>query len=70
MVKFKFFQSTKDHIAELYDLHQFESAAELLEFIDSLLADNKYLFLTQRVWKVVYTVHIQCKESQKLLTNG
>jgi len=30
-------------MAELCDLHQFESAAEHLEFIDSLLADNKYL---------------------------
>jgi len=33
-----------DNIAELCDLHHFESAAERLEFIDSLLADNKYLF--------------------------
>jgi len=37
-------QSLRDNIAELYDLHCFESAAERLEFIDSLLADNKYLF--------------------------
>jgi hypothetical protein len=29
---------------ELCDLHCVESAAERLEFIDSLLADNKYLF--------------------------
>jgi hypothetical protein len=29
---------------ELYDLHRIESAAERLELIDSLLADNKYLF--------------------------
>jgi hypothetical protein len=44
--KFKshFIQSVSDNIAELYDLHRFESAAERLEFIDSLLADNKYLF--------------------------
>ena len=34
-----------DNIAELYDLHRFESAAECLEFIASLLADNKNLFL-------------------------
>jgi hypothetical protein len=33
-----------DNIAELYDLHCFKSAAECLEFIHSLLADNKYLF--------------------------
>jgi len=60
-------QSARDHIAELYDLHHFESDTEHLEFIDSLLADNKYLFpvaehveggvrspdLTQRVSKAV-----------------
>jgi len=43
-VKSHFIQSARDNIAELYDLHHFESAAEHLEFIDSLLADNKYLF--------------------------
>jgi len=43
-VKSHFIQSARDNIAELYDLHRFESAAECLEFIDSLLADNKYLF--------------------------
>jgi hypothetical protein len=37
-------QSARDHRAELYNLHCFESEAECLEFIDSLLADNKYLF--------------------------
>ena len=37
-------QSARDNIAEHYDLHRFESAAERLEFIDSLLADNKNLF--------------------------
>jgi hypothetical protein len=31
-------------MAEVYDLHPFESAAECLEFIDSLLPDNQYLF--------------------------
>jgi len=35
-------QSARDNIAELDDLHRFESAAERLEFIHSLLADNKY----------------------------
>jgi len=44
-VKSHYIQSARDNIAELYDLHCFESAAERLEFIDSLLADNKYLFL-------------------------
>jgi len=43
-VKSHFIQSARDDIAELYDLHRFESAAEHLEFIDSLLAENKYLF--------------------------
>jgi hypothetical protein len=43
-VKSYFIQTSRDDIAELYDLHCFESATERLEFIDSLLADNKYLF--------------------------
>jgi hypothetical protein len=32
----------RDNIAELYDHHRFDSAAECLEFIDSLVADCKY----------------------------
>jgi len=44
MVKSHFIQSARDNIAVLHDLHRFESAAEHLEFIDSLLADNNYLF--------------------------
>jgi hypothetical protein len=43
-VKSHFIQSVRDNIAELCDLRPFESAAEHLEFLDSLLADNKYLF--------------------------
>jgi len=43
-VKSHFIQSARDNIAERYDLHRFESAVELLEFSDSLLAGNKYLF--------------------------
>jgi len=43
-VQSHFIQSARDNIAELYDFHRFESAAEHLEFIHSLLADNKYLF--------------------------
>jgi len=43
-VKSHFIQSARNHIAELYDLHRFESATEHLKFIDSRLADNKYLF--------------------------
>jgi hypothetical protein len=38
-------QSAMDNIAELYDLHLFESATEHLECIDCLLGNNKYLFL-------------------------
>jgi len=37
-------QSARDTIAEPYDLHRFESDAVHLEFIDSLLIDNKYHF--------------------------
>jgi hypothetical protein len=43
-IKSHFIQSVRDKIAELYDLHRLESAAERLEFIESLLANNKYLF--------------------------
>jgi len=42
-VKSHFIRSARDNIAELYDLHRCESAAERLEFTDSLLAHNKYL---------------------------
>jgi len=41
-VQSQFILSARDNIAELYDLHFFESATEHLQFIDSLLADNKY----------------------------
>jgi len=43
-VQSRFIRSARDNIAELYDLRRFESAAERLEFIHSLLADNDYLF--------------------------
>jgi hypothetical protein len=43
-VKSHLIQLARDYIAELYDLHRSESNAEHLEFIASLLADNKYLF--------------------------
>jgi hypothetical protein len=39
-----FIHSARNHTAEYYDLHRFESDTVHLEFIDSLLADNKYLF--------------------------
>jgi hypothetical protein len=45
-VKSNFIQSAKNNIAELYDLHRFESVAEHLEFTDSLLPGNKYVFPT------------------------
>ena len=41
-VTFHSIQSARDSVAELYDLHCFESNAECLEFIASLLADYKY----------------------------
>jgi len=44
MVKSHFIQSGRDNITELYDLHRFESAAERLQFIDSIQADIMYLF--------------------------
>jgi len=43
MVKSHFIQSVRDNVAELYYRHRIDSAAERLEFIDSLLADNKDL---------------------------
>jgi len=42
-VKSHSIQSTWDNMEELYDLHRFEYNAERLGFIESLLADNKYL---------------------------
>jgi len=42
MVKSSLLQAARDNQAELHDFHSFESYAERLEFIDSLLADNKY----------------------------
>jgi len=54
-VKSHFIQSARDNIAELYDLHCFESNAELFEYIDSLLADTKYPFpLAERVESAVH----------------
>jgi len=43
-LKYHYIQSSMDNIAEHYNLHGFESVAEHLENINSLLADNKYLF--------------------------
>jgi len=69
-VQYHIIQSARDNIAELYDLHRFESAAERLEFIDSLLAKISIFFLQQSVWKVVYMVQILRSKSRKLMTNG
>jgi len=44
MVKSNYIHSTWHNIAERYGLHLFQSNAGHLEFIDSFLADNKYLF--------------------------
>jgi len=43
-VKSHFIQSVRGNIAELYDLHRFESTPARLEFIDSLQGDNKNFF--------------------------
>jgi len=43
LVKSHFIQSARDIIVELYNHHRFESTAEHLGFIHSLLADNRYL---------------------------
>jgi hypothetical protein len=43
-VKSHFIQSARNNIAERDDRNHCESATEHLEFIDSLLAVNKYLF--------------------------
>jgi len=43
-VESHFIQSARDNIAELYDLHHFEFNEERLEFMDSLLAHNRYIF--------------------------
>jgi len=49
-VKSHFIQSARENIAEFYDVLRFESTPECLEFIDCLLADNKYLFpIAERV---------------------
>jgi hypothetical protein len=49
-VKLHYIQLARDNIVELYDLHRIESAAERLEFIDSILADSMYLFpIAERV---------------------
>jgi len=63
-VKSHFIQSARDNIPELYDLLRFESAAERLEFIDSLLADNKYLFpITECVEGGVHDTNATQRES-------
>jgi hypothetical protein len=50
MVISHFIQSARDNIAQIYYLRRVESAAVHLEFIDSLLADNKNHFpIAERV---------------------
>jgi len=61
-VKSHSIQSATENVAELYDLHHFESDAKRLEFIHSLLADNKYLFPLAERGEVVYAVQIQRRE--------
>jgi len=43
-MKSDFNEYARHTMAELYDLHRFESNAECFEFIDSLLADIMHLF--------------------------
>jgi len=43
-VKSHFIQSAKDNIGDLYDLHRLKSGIEHVELINSLLADDKYMF--------------------------
>jgi hypothetical protein len=64
-VKSHFIKSARDNIAELYDLHHFESATERLEFIDSLLAGNKDLFpIAERVEGGVHSPNPAQRESK------
>jgi len=64
-VKFHFIDSARDNIAEHYDLHRFESTVERLEFIDSLLADNKYLFpIAERVERGVRSPNPMQRDSK------
>ena len=64
-VKSHFIQSVRDNIAERYDLQRFESAAERLESIDSLLAENKYLFpVAERVEGGVHSPKPTQRESK------
>jgi hypothetical protein len=64
-VKSHFIQSARDNIAELHDLHRFKSAAERLEFINSLLADNEYLFpVAEHVEGGVYGSNSTQRESK------
>jgi hypothetical protein len=54
-VKSHFIDSSRENVAERYELHCFESDTEHLEFINSLLVDNKYLFpVAERVEGAVH----------------
>jgi len=64
-VKSHSIQSARDNIAEIYDLHHFESAAEGLEFIDLLLADETYrLPVAERVQGGVLGPNLTHRESK------
>jgi len=65
MVQSYFIQSARDHLTELFDLHCFESDAECLEFIESRLADNRYLFpIAEWVEGVVHSPNPMQRESK------
>jgi len=44
IIQSHFIQSARDNIAELNNLHRFESDADWLDLIDSPVPDNKYHF--------------------------
>jgi hypothetical protein len=63
MVTSHFIQSARDNMADLCDLHRIESTAERLEFIDSILENNKYLFpIPERVEGGVRGTHPMQRE--------
>jgi len=65
LVKFHFIQSARDNIAEHYDLHLYESAAERWDFIDSLLAGNEYLYqVAERMEDSVHGSNPMQRESE------
>jgi len=64
-VKSHYIHSARDNIAERYELHRFESAAERVGFIESLLVDNMYRFpVAERVEGGVSSPNLTQSESK------